>query len=229
MRRPRAAWALLVAAALLGPAAALAQEPAAPVGAAPAAASSAEAPAREPVYLAADLVITELDGEGAETVKRMRLHKLGNKVRTVAELAEGDRFVGDTLYDYDRGEYFRKLADQDITFSYRMLTRDRVRAQIFGFMDKPADDPEFRVKVNDDVPFDGHSCTLSLVGFPAAGRIHALHWVWQANDLDGAVVRVVFPEDYDHITIVEYLGASAAPFDPAAVQLPPDTVVMSAF
>ncbi len=182
-----------------------------------------------PRFLSANLVVTTLDEERGESRQRLTLRKYGNRVRTVAENQGDGQFVGDTLYHYDNREYFRKLVDEDITFVYRLVTRERIKAQIFGYMDKPEDEPFFRVQVNDNLEFDGHPCTLSLVGIPAGGRIHALHWVWEATDLDNAVVRVVFPESYTRIIIVEYFDAHDRPFDLSELELPEGTVVMTAF
>ncbi len=197
-------------------------------GDAGAAETEQEAP-KPPRYLTATVVVTKLDEVGEETVRRFSLRKFGNKVRTIAEVPGESQFVGNTLYDYGTQEYFRKLIDQNITFSYRMADRERIRAQIFGYMNEPPEEPFFRVEVNTDLTFDGHPCTLSLVGFPVGGRIHALHWVWEAQDLNDAVVRVVFPETSDRIVIVEYRDAHDDPFDPTELSLPDDMVVMSGF
>ena len=175
------------------------------------------------------MVVNILRDDGTET-HRFRFHKLGDKARMDPGEATDPRFTAETLFDYERREYYRNLADDKITFSYLIDPRDRVLAQIEGFMTTPPDEPLYRLEVNPDVAFDGHPCTLVLAGFPTPmGRIHALHWVWEAHDLDGQVVKVVFPQGDGSIRIVEYRGATDAPFDPALVSVPAGRPVMSGF
>ncbi len=220
-------WAVLGLSASMLVQPALAQSSGAPKEAADT--GEVATPPKSPRFLSANLVVTTLDEERGESIQRLSLRKYGNKVHTVAENQGDGQFVGDTLYDYDAREYFRKLVDEDITFVYRLVTRERIKAQIFGYMNKPEDEEFFRVQVNDNLDFDGHPCTLSLVGIPAGGRIHALHWVWEAKDLNNAVVRVVFPGSYTRIILVEYRAAHNTPFDPKELELPEGTVVMTAF
>jgi hypothetical protein len=194
--------------------------------AAPEAAPQAAAPPR---FLSARVRIRELTEAGTET-HAFQVQKFGNRVRMEPDRPGDPRFTPETLYDYDKRESYRLLADDRITFSYVIPLRDRVLAQIEGLMTTPPEEPVYRLEVNPDVTFDGHPCTLVLAGFPSPlGRIHALRWVWEARDLDGQPVKVVFPQGDGSVLIVEYLDASGAPFDPARVQPPPDRPVMSGF
>jgi len=195
-------------------------------------AADGEADAKEPEkpshYLTAKVVVTELEGD-TETVSSFQFQRYGSKARVTGESREGDQFEADTFYDYAHHESYRNLTTDDLTFSYRMLIRERVKAQVYGLMPNPPYEPRYRMVINENIEFDGHPCTLTLAGFPTAGGLRALRWVWEAQDLDNQVVRVVFPDNYDRTIIIEFLDASNEPFDPALVALPEGTVVMSSF
>jgi len=183
-----------------------------------------------PLYLTAKVVVIELAvDDGTEAVSQFQFQRHGDKALVTGESREGDQFEAEAYYDYGNHEIYRKLTTDEITFSYRMLTRERVQAQIHGLMPTPSYEPRYRMVVNENVEFDGHPCTLTLVGFPVGGSLRALRWVWEAQDLDDQVVRVVFPDNYDRIVTIEYLDASNEPFDPALVKLPEGTMVMSSF
>jgi hypothetical protein len=174
----------------------------------------------------ANVVVTEIAGDKA-TRRTFAYHKLGNKVRMEPPETGDPRFAPETLYDYDRRVSYRKLTDDQITFAYRISPKERVLAQAEGFMTTPPTEPVYRLEVNPKVTFDGHPCTLVLTGFPSPdGRIHALRWVWEALDMDGQPVKVVFPRGDGSIEIVEFLDATGAPFDPALVSVPPGWPVM---
>jgi hypothetical protein len=207
----------------------LAQPVPAPPPAPAAPAAAAPAPVREPPFLTARVVMTVLRDDGTD-IRTFAVRKHGNRVRVDPGKVSDTRFTAETLFDYDRRESYRNLAGDKITFSYRIGARDRVLAQVEGLMTTPADEPVYRLEINPDLDFDGHPCTLVLAGFPSPiGRIHALRWVWEARDLDGQPVKVVFPQGDGSILIVEYRDASGAPFDPALVSVPADRPVMSGF
>jgi hypothetical protein len=205
--------ALLTAA---GSALAAPESPATPAGEVPA-----------PPRMQAQVVVTEIDGDEVDR-HAFAFYKLGNKVRMEPPETGDPRFAPETLYDYDERFSYRNLADDVITFAYRISLTERVLAQVEGFMTTPPEEAVYRLEVNPEVTFDGHPCTLVLTGFPAPdGRIHALRWVWEARDLDGQPVKVVFPRGDGRIEIVEFRDATAAPFDPALVSVPEGRPVMS--
>jgi hypothetical protein len=229
------AWLALAAVAALAlgslPARAQPVPPPAPAPAAPEDTEAKEAPQPPPPprYLTADVVITELTDRGSKS-RGFHLRRVDDRARIDPGEATDPRFTAETYYDYEKREFYRNLADDRIAFSYVIDPRDRVLAQIEGLMPVPADEPVYRLEVNPDAHFEGHPCTLVLAGFPTPqGRIHALHWVWEAQDLDGQAVKVVFPRGDGSIEIVEYRGASGAPFDPALVSVPAGRPVMSGF
>jgi hypothetical protein len=214
--------ATLLATALLAAAPALAAPPPAPE----AAPAPEPAPPPPPVRMHAHVVRREIAGD--KVIRHeFDYYKLGNKVRMQPPETGDPRFRPETLYDYDQRVSYRNLSEDVITFAYRISIKERVLAQIEGFMTTPPEEPVYRLEVNPDVTFDGHPCTLVLAGFPAPdGRIHALRWVWEARDLDGQPVKVVFPRGDGSIEIVEYLDATTAPFDPALVSVPAGRPVM---
>lgn len=221
-----AAVGLLVA---LGPGAAAARAQPAPAPEASPAPEVPEAPAPPPARMQARVVVREIDGD---EVRRhtFRFHKLGNRVRMEPAESSDPRFDPETLYDYDRRLSFRNLSEDKITFAYRLSLKERVLAQAEGFMTTPPEEPVYRLEVNPDLSFDGHPCTLVLTGFPSpGGRVNALRWVWEARDLDGLPVKVVFPGGGGVITIVEFLDATTAPFNDGLVQVPDGRPVMSGF
>lgn len=245
-RRAGAAVALLLAGVLAAPGAAAGAPGAgagAAAGAAPAGpqapASKPPAPAPAPVpapeaapapagpRMQARVVVILLAGDEM-TRRTFAYRKLGNKVRMEPAESGDPRFAPETLYDYDQRLSYRNLVDDQITFAYRLSLQERVLAQAEGFMSTPAEEPMYRLEVNPKVTFDGHPCTLVLTGFPSPdGRIHALRWVWEALDMDRQPVKVVFPRGDGTIEIVEFLDATAAPFDPALVSVPAGWPVMS--
>lgn len=221
------AW-LLGVAVLLPCAVATAQEN---TDAATAEVATDEAPPRGPkgpAYYSATVVMTEI-GEDTRTSRTSKIYKKGNMVRIESSNHQDDRFDPGTLYDYDGRLYYRTLTGDDIIFSYRIAILERVKAQIYGFMTTPDEESVYRLEINPDVSFDGHPSTLVLTGFPSRRGTHALRWVWEAEDMEGAQVRVVFPKGDGTIVIVEYTDASAEPFDDALVTLPENTPVMSGF
>jgi hypothetical protein len=191
--------------------------------------SDVPAPAPPTARMQARVMVTEIDGD---EVRRhtFRFYKLGNRVRMEPAESSDPRFDPETLYDYDRRLSFRNLSEDKITFAYRLSLKERVLAQAEGFMTTPPEEPVYRLEVNPDLSFDGHPCTLVLTGFPSpGGRVNALRWVWEAHDLDGLPVKVVFPGGGGVITIVEFLDAATAPFDDGLVQVPEGRPVMSGF
>lgn len=221
----RLGTALLLVGLTAGVPAPAAQEPPAPEAEAPPAA--APGPAPPPLRMQAHVVVTEIDGDKVHR-RTFAFYKLGNQVRMEPPESGDPRFGPETLYDYDRRLSYRNLTDDRITFAYRISLKERVRAQVEGFMTTPPEESVYRLEVNPEVTFDGHPCTLVLAGFPAPdGRIHALRWVWEARDLDGQPVKVVFPRGDGSIEIVAFLDATSAPFDPALVSVPEGRPVMS--
>jgi hypothetical protein len=219
-----AGWAGLTAAAALAQSPPPAPAPPEQIPAPPS--EPPPAPAPPPARMHARVVRTEIAGDEV-TRHEFNFYKLGNKVRLVPPEPGDLRFTPETLYDYDRRVFYRNLSEDVITFVYHLSTKERVLAQIEGFMTTPADEPVYRLEVNPNLTFDGHPCTLVLAGFPAPdGRIHALRWVWEARDLDGQPVKVVFPRGDGSIDIVEFLDATGAPFDPALVSVPEGRPVM---
>jgi hypothetical protein len=228
----RAPGVLLAVLALLTPAVTGARD--GPPEAAPPEATAPEAapePAPEPAPrpFTARMVVTEV-GDGTRTGRSFAFRKLGPAVRIEADASADPRFTPETFYDYGKGEYYRMLADDDIAFAYLISDRERFMARIEGIADLPREEPVYRLEVNRDVAFEGHPCTLVLTGFRSpAGRIHALRWVWEARDLGGQAVKVVYPRADGSILIVEQRDASGAPFDPALVRVPAGRAVLSGF
>jgi len=212
----------------VGAAPAGAAEPPVPAAeAAPAAEAPAPAAPAPPPGMQARVTVTDIAGDEV-TRHSFAYYKLGNQVRMEPDESGDPRFTPETLYDYDERFSYRNLADDVITFAYRISLQERVLAQVEGFMTTPPEEPVYRLEVNPKVTFDGHPCTLVLAGFPSLdGRIHALHWVWEAQDLDGLPVKVVFPRGDGSIEIVEYREATAAPFDPALVSVPEGRPIMT--
>lgn len=183
---------------------------------------------KPPPYFRARVVVRELT-EAGETSRSFRIYKRGNMVRLEGENVADERFTDATLYDYDRGESYREIVGGDMIFSYRVSIKERIRARIYGFMAMAEGPDVHRREVNPDVIFDGHPCTLVQRGFRTPGRIHALHWALEANDLAGQPIKVVFPRGDGGLEIIEYLEASGEPFDDALVSLPDGVPVMSGF
>lgn len=181
-----------------------------------------------PAYYSATVVMTEIS-DTRRTTSTSTIYKKGNMVRIESAEQADDRFDPVILYDYDRRLYYRTLTSDNIVFSYRIPTIERVKAQIYGLMSTPEEEPVYRLEINPDVTFEGHPSTLVLTGFSSHRGTHALRWVWEAKDLEGAVVRVVFPTGEGTILIVEHTNASAEPFDDALVSLPENVPVMSGF
>jgi len=182
-----------------------------------------------PEFLRARVRITELHDDKPVTSREEVLYKHGTRTRVEWAGGTDGRFADYAFYDYTTATIYRPLADDAILFSYRIVARERVLAQISGYLNTPAGEKLWRMVVNPDVSFDGHPCDLVLTGFATAGGVRALHWVWEARDLNGHPVRVVFPTGDGGIQIFEYLEASAEAFDPARVTGSGDMPVMSGF
>ena len=182
-----------------------------------------------PEFLSARLHVTSVNRIGEET-RTFRFRRMDRKVLMVADQTDKGRFTPETYYDYDRREYFLKLESDDIVFSYRITDRDMAQAQIYGWIPTPDQADRFRLVVNENLTFDGHPCTLALVGYNTpGGGVLALHWVWEARDLDGEVVRVVFPEAPGRQVIVEYFDVHTDAFREDEVLPPAGLPVLSGF
>ncbi|MFQ5508729.1 MAG: hypothetical protein ACE5FN_05235 [Leptospirillia bacterium] len=214
--------------ALSVPALALAADILSPATAEEDADSRLSVPPRAPEFLSARVSVHELSDLGEKTTL-FKMKKHGNRLRLIADPDPDPRFVPGTWFDYDQNTYYRKLLDQDIVFSYRVVAADRILAQVYGYMTAPEEERYYRLELKQDVTYDGHPCTLSLIGFPSPRGIHALRWVWEAKDLNGFPVRVVFPQGNGVLATIEYTDLDPTPFDPALV-LPPESLpVMSGF
>lgn len=225
-RLPSFIRALTLATALLplhGPAAGWAQEDEA-AGVTPATPQPGEAP-----YFQARVSMTEIHENGRQTTTTFRIFRHGPRVRLESDQEPDKRFLPWVLYDYGKREQYRVLTSGDIVFAYPIPPPEWVQAQIRGLLPVGKDDPVYRQEINPALTFDGHPCTLILTGFPAAGRVHGLRWVWEAQDLGGAVVRVVTPQDDGTVLMVDYLGATDTPFDGSVLELPEGAPVMSGF
>lgn len=195
---------------------------------------------RGPDYLTATVTLTSLyEGKEPEVIReRVMRHKGRSRVDRLrrGELQEGeptegiqDRFEDFAVHDYAGGETFRPLRGENLAFAYRLSMAEQIGAQVRGYMRIPSEELVWRVVLRRDAEFRGHPCTLALVGYSAMGQVFSLRWVWEASDLDGQPVKVVFPQGDGGILIVEYEQVSDAPFGPDQLELPEDMPVMTGF
>ncbi len=188
-----------------------------------------------PVQLKARIVMSELrygqneDDPVGHSTKNLNLERRGQKLHLSSNDPTESLFVPELIYDYEQGLYYQRLESDDIFFSYQISGRERVRAQIYRWLRIPESEPTFRLEVNRNLTFDGHPTTLVLTGFVAGGRIHAMHWVWEAQDLDGLPVRVVFGETPDLIRTVEYYDIRLEDVPESRVTVPEGIPVMTGF
>lgn len=185
---------------------------------------------RGPDYLTATVTLTKVYEDKPSQVTHEQVYRHGGRLRVNHLQRDVQTQFGDfVVHDFDTGETFRPLHDDNMAFVYRLSMAEQIGAQVRGYMPIPPEEMVWRMAVREGVTFNGHPCTLALVGYSAVGRVFSMRWVWEAADLDGQPVRVVFPQRDGGILMVEYDEVSDAPFDPKQVELPEGMPVMTGF
>ncbi len=189
----------------------------------------AEAEPKPPLFLTATVRVTEVREGKDDRIKTFALRKHDNKVRIETEEAIAATFAPQTWYDYDAAESYRLVAADDILFSYHVPVVDRVTALMHGYLTPPENEPVYRLEINKELAHDGHPATLALLAIPTPSGLQGYRWVWEAADLDGLVVKIVYGLANGTVVIIEYLDADLTPFDPAEAARPADKMMMSGF
>ena len=183
-----------------------------------------------PEFLTATVTLTRVyDTKPRQVVRETLLRHDGRSRITQLEQGIEGRFADFALYHYQAGDIFRPLREGNMAFAYRLTMAEQITAQVRGYMPIPAEELVWRVVLKEDVKFAGHPCKLVLMGFSSGGRVFSLRWVWEARDLGGQPVRVVFPQGDSGILIVEFDEVSVEPFDPELRELPEGMPVMTGF